>query len=1455
MYAWYRQLHPPTGIENCLHCNFTSEKYEDLVVSAASQLTIYRLRKKLEIVTKDEKEKVRKDKLEQIGTWQLHGNIQSMKKVRFAGCAKDSILLSFKYAKLSVIEFDESTFEIKTSSLHYFEEDLSENGSVSRNTIPKICTDPENRCACMQLTSTNIAILPFRTRETAVVTDDSIGLSNAGTRGHVLSSYEINLKEVDPQVQIVKDMKFLHGYYEPTLLILFESLRTWAGRIAVRQDTCNIIAISLNVSEKLHPVIWSLGSLPYDCKYVYAVPKPIGGVLIFAVSSMIYLNQSCPPHGMSLNSHTKNSTSFPLKIQDGLAITLDLSKAVFLSPDRLVVTLKGGELYVISLVVDSMRSVRSFHIEKAAASVLTTCITLLEEGYLFLGSRLGNSLLLRYTEAARMEISREEKALTSEPASKRKRLNTAADWAAADDADDLEVYGRDISTASSGQLFSYTFEVCDSILNIGPCGSSELGEPALLSEEFTSQKESDLELVILSGKGKNGALSVVQRTMKPQVVTTFQLPGCIDMWTVKGPIKSKDESTDKESKEEYHGFLVLSREDSTLVLETGREIMEVEESGFCTSQSTIYVCNMCLRDGNKVLRRYTIQVCSNGIWLVEGLKQIQHVPLDIGSPIVRCSVSDPYALVLTEDGQVVVVTLQQEEGENTGKLYCSNPSLPQVPQVDSIYLYRDTSGMFVTNAEECDPNSSVMDQSMSETNRSFVSKEKSTSSLKPMSEPEPMRKTMTVDEEDELLYGISESSMFSEQSSFQMSSTMPTTSDTMNMKSSKQENEKDATYWAILVRANRNLEIYTVPNLTLVYVIKSFSVGHKLIVDSSSSHSFSTSDSEKQTESRYEGSPPVWEVMMVGFGHEASHPYLLARVGDELLIYEAFSYRSKSDAKKFKRPSLQLRFRKVDHGKLMRRMAGSYSPQDEKTARKEDSVSKLRYFSNIGGYAGVFICGPYPHWLLMTVRGALRCHPMIVDGRVTCFVPFHNINCPRGFLYFNGQGELRICVLPTHMLYDHPWPVRKVPVRCTPHFINYSVEHKIYALVTSVDEPCTRVPFMGPDGEREYESLDEGDRFIYPTIRKFSLELFSPVDWQIVPNTRVDLDEFEHVTCMCIVPLQSTNFHSSHQNYLCLGTANIMGEEMGTRGRILIFEIIEVVPEPGQPLTKNKLKKIYADEHKGPVTALCGVSGYLLAAIGQKMFVWRLDDNNSLKGVAFVDTQIYTINAFSFKEFALIADIQRSITLLRYKDQYKTLSVVSRDVRTMDVYATQLIIDGTSLAFLVSDREKNVTLFVYNSEAVESSGGTRLLRRADFHVGAHINTMWRVSTVASDTASNAPNEVYSKSQVTMFGTLDGAIGEILPVSEKIYRRLLMLQNAIVSGIQHIAGLNPKSFRTVVREQKSLQNPMRNILDGDLLWKFTGLSFHERQELARKIGTTADQILDDLMDIHRATCVM
>ena len=57
---------------------------------------------------------------------------------------------------------------------------------------------------------------------------------------------------------------------------------------------------------------------------------------------------------------------------------------------------------------------------------------------------------------------------------------------------DLEVYGNSgdpAAAAASRVISSYTFDVCDSLLNLGPCGNVSMGEPAFLSEEFAATKK------------------------------------------------------------------------------------------------------------------------------------------------------------------------------------------------------------------------------------------------------------------------------------------------------------------------------------------------------------------------------------------------------------------------------------------------------------------------------------------------------------------------------------------------------------------------------------------------------------------------------------------------------------------------------------------------------------------------------------------------------------------------------------------------------------------------------------------------------------------------------------------------------------------------------------------------------------------------------------------------------
>lgn len=83
---------------------------------------------------------------------------------------------------------------------------------------------------------------------------------------------------------------------------------------------------------------------------------------------------------------------------------------------------------------------------------------------------------------------------------------------------------------------------------------------------------------------------------------------------------------------------------------------------------------------------------------------------------------------------------------------------------------------------------------------------------------------------------------------------------------------------------------------------------------------------------------------------------------------------------------------------------------------------------------------------------------------------------------------------------------------------------------------------------------------------------------------------------------------------------------MPSKGNIYIFDVINVVPQPGRPETDQRLKLIVKEEVKGAVTSLSeiGSQGFLIAAQGQKCMVRGLKEDRTLLPVAFIDMQCYT---------------------------------------------------------------------------------------------------------------------------------------------------------------------------------------------------------------------------------------
>lgn len=174
-------------------------------------------------------------RMECLASYELFGNIMSLQSVSLNNSQRDALLISFKEAKLSVVQHDPDHFDLKTLSLHYFEEEDVKGGWTGSHFIPIVRVDPDNRCAVMLVYGKKLVVLPFRKDNTL----DEIEIQDVKpikktpmqliAKTPILPSYLITLKDLDEKIDNVIDIQFLQGYYEPTLLILYEPVRTFSG--------------------------------------------------------------------------------------------------------------------------------------------------------------------------------------------------------------------------------------------------------------------------------------------------------------------------------------------------------------------------------------------------------------------------------------------------------------------------------------------------------------------------------------------------------------------------------------------------------------------------------------------------------------------------------------------------------------------------------------------------------------------------------------------------------------------------------------------------------------------------------------------------------------------------------------------------------------------------------------------------------------------------------------------------------------------------------------------------------------------------------------------------------------------------------------------------------------------------------------------------------------------------
>ncbi|PNT60775.1 hypothetical protein BRADI_5g04673v3 [Brachypodium distachyon] len=1401
-YAAYKMMHWPTGIDHCAagfitHCPSDAAAFcsaaaasgpegdvglvaaarhpkrlgptPNLVVAAANVLEVYAVR--ADAAAADGAggaqpssssgavfDGISGARLELVCHYRLHGNIESMAILSDgAENRRDSIALAFRDAKITCLEFDDAIHGLRTSSMHCFEGPEWQHLKRGRESFawgPVIKSDPLGRCGAALVYGLQMIILKSAQVGQSLVGEDepTRALSSAAVR--IESSYLIDLRALD--TNHVKDFTFVHGYIEPVLVILHEREPTWAGRISSKHHTCMISAFSISMTLKQHPMIWSAANIPHDAYQILSVPPPISGVLVICANSIHYHSQSTSC-SLALNNFASQPDGSPEIHKVNFHVELDAAKATWLSNDIVMFSAKTGEMLLLTVVYDG-RTVQKLDLMKSKASVISSGVTTIGSSFFFLGSRVGDSLLVQFSCGVPTSVIpdiADERSADIEgdlPFSKRLKRVPSDILQDVTSVEELSFQNNMLpNSLESAQKISYV--VRDALVNVGPLKDFSYGLRVNADPNATGNaKQSNYELVCCSGHGKNGALSVLQQSIRPDLITEVELPSCRGIWTVY--YKSSRGHTTEDN--EYHAYLIISLESRTMVLETGDDLGEVTET------VDYYVQGATITAGNLFGRRRVIQVYATGARVLDGSFMTQELnftalssessssgsePLGVAS----ASIADPYVLLKMVDG-----TIQLLVGDHsTCALSINAPSTltSRGERISACTLYHDRG-------------------------------------------PEPwLRKTRG---DAWLSSGVTVA---------------------VDVSGSSSQDQSDI--YCIICYESGKLEIFEVPSFRQVFSVGSFFSGESLLVDAFAQGFTEDSAEGRQDETKVSlkkevaNNIRIVELAMHRWSGQFSRPFLFGLLNDgTLLCYQAYCYEGlESNIKGTSlSPDGSVDLGNASDSRLKNLRFHRVSV--DITSREDISSlarPRITIFNNVGGYEGLFLSGTRPVWV-MVCRQRFRVHPQLCDGPIEAFTVLHNVNCSHGLIYVTSQGFLKICQLPSAYNYDNYWPVQKIPLHGTPHQVTYYAEQSLYPLIVSVPvvRPLNQVLSIMADQEmihhmdNDASSADDLQKTY--TVEEFEvrvLELEKPGGrWET--RSTIPMQSFENALTVRIVTLHNTTT-KENETLMAIGTAYVQGEDVAARGRVLLFSFTK------SENSQNLVTEVYSKESKGAVSAVASLQGHLVIASGPKITLNKWN-GSELTAVAFYDAPLHVVSLNIVKNFVLFGDIHKSVYFLSWKEQGSQLTLLAKDFGSLDCFATEFLIDGSTLSLVVSDSDKNLQIFYYAPKMVESWKGQKLLSRAELHVGAHMTKFLRLQMLpAQGLASEKTNRF-----ALLFGTLDGSIGCIAPVDELTFRRLQSLQRKLVDAVSHVCGLNPRSFRQFKSNGKAHRPGPDNIIDFELL---------------------------------------
>ncbi|KDR76540.1 hypothetical protein GALMADRAFT_246929 [Galerina marginata CBS 339.88] len=1299
----------------------------------------------------------------------LHGIVTGMEGVRLITSLEDHLdrlLVSFKDAKIALLEWSDIIHDLVTVSIHTYERAPQMLALDSHLFRAELRVDPLSRCAALSLPKHALAILPFYQTQAELEVMDTDQTQTKDVP--YAPSFILDLPaQVEQNLQNVIDFVFLPGFNNPTLAILFQTQQTWTGRLKEYKDTAKIIFFTLDIATQHYPIITSIEGLPYDSQSLIPCSTSLGGVVVTTSNALIYVDQSSRRVALPLNGWASRTSDLPLlpipAADQSRKLALEGSCSVFVDEKTFFLILKDGTVYPVEIVVDG-KTVSKLVISPPLAQTTTpSLVRNLGDDHIFVGSSVGPSVLLKAAHVLE-EVEKDDEDVAPSAIVKD------------DDKMDYEDEDEDIyGTSSKMTTTSTTNGVANgqnvakktrTVIHLSLRDSLPAYGP-ITGMAFSLAKNGDRpvpELVTTTGAGPTGGFTLFQRDLP--VVTKRKLHvigGARGLWSlpIRQPVKASGISYEK-AMNPYHA------ENDTLILSTDIN-PSPGLSRIATKMAKSEVSITTRIPGTTIgaaaffQRTAILHVMTNAIRVLEpdGTERqiIKDMDGNMPRPKIRaCSISDPFVLIIREDDSIGLFIGETERGKIRRK------DMSPMGDKTSRYLtgcfYSDATGLFENHYE------------------TTVSPAGATSTLQAA----------------------------------------------VNAGSKSQ--------WLILMRPQGVMEIWTLPKLALAFSTDGLSTLQNVLADSHDPPAVSL----PQDPPRKPQDLDVEQLLLAPIGESSPRPHLciFLRSG-QLIVYEVVpASENPEPVEKFRPSHLKIIFIKISS------MAFEIQRQEEteKSIIAEQKKISRNFIPFVTSptpgttFSGVFFTGDRPNWILAGNKSGVQIYPSghsVVHAFTACSL----WESKGDFLLYTEEGPSLLEWVPNFQL-DGPLPSRSMPrgrsysnVLFDPSTSLIVAASTLQAKFTSYDE----------DGNRVWEP--DAANIADPVCDCSTLELISPDHW-------ITLDGFEfatneYINDLACVTLETSSTESGSKDFIVVGTSIDRGEDLAVKGATYIFEIVEVVPDPAlAPKRWYKLRLRCRDDAKGPVTAVCGFSGYLVSSMGQKVFVRAFDSDERLVGVAFMDVGVYVTSLRTLKNLLLIGDAVKSVMFVAFQEDPYKLVLLAKDTQCVCVTSAEFFFTDGELSIVTGDEDGILRVYEYNPQDPDSNDGRSLLLRTEFHAQSEFRT---TTTIARRTKED-PDIPQSK---LLMGSPDGSLTSLTTVEEHAYKRLQLLQGQLTRNIQHTAGLNPKAFRIVRNDYISKPLP-KGILDGNLLTHYEALPITRQNEMTKQIGTERLTVLRDWISL-------